>query len=157
MQKAAGLVGCIVLCQLSGVLGALTTDTGSSSWYVALAKPPFNPPSWLFGVVWPLLYLLMGIALWLVWRQGAQHSQVSTALALFFAQLVLNAAWSPIFFGLHSITVALFVIVVLFGLILATIRAFYPLSRAAAWLLVPYSLWVAFATVLNASILWLNV
>lgn len=151
-----GLLGCIALCQLAGALGALSTASEVGSWYATLDTPPFNPPSWAFGVVWPILYTLMGIALWLVWKEGADTPWVKPALVAFFAQLAVNAAWSPVFFGLHAIGTALGVIVVLLGLIAWTMVRVARVRKAAAWLLTPYLAWVAFATVLNASIWWLN-
>ncbi len=151
-----GLLGCIALCQLAGGLGAISTASEIETWYATLAKPPFNPPSWAFGVVWPILYTLMGVALWLVWKKGTEQPGVKAALGVFFAQLVVNAIWSPVFFGLHQIGWALVIIVAMLGLIAATMRRFAPLSKVAAYLLAPYLAWVAFATVLNASIWWLN-
>lgn len=156
LRAFLGLIGCMALCQMAGIFGALTTTSGPGSWYAMLEKPPFNPPGWVFTVVWPVLYSLMGIALWLVWREGTERSDVRTALALFFAQLIFNAVWGPVFFGLHSVVIGLFIIVSLLGLIVATMRAVGRISDTAFWLLVPYLLWVAFATVINASILVLN-
>ena len=156
VRSFLALLGSIALCQLAGVLGALTTTSAPGSWYQELDKPPFNPPSWAFGVVWPILYTLMGIALWRVWRDGTGRSEVRTALALFFSQLVFNAVWSPIFFGLHSIGGGLVIITVLLALIVLAMRAMGKLDAPAFWLMVPYLLWVAFATLLNASILVLN-
>lgn len=155
-RSVLSLLGCILLCQAAGLLGAISTSSGPDSWYATLDKPPFNPPSWAFGVVWPILYTLMGIALWLVWRKGTGLASVRTALAVFFAQLLVNAVWSPVFFGLRSIVGGFVIILILIGLILATIRVFRPISDAAAWLLVPYLAWTCFAALLNGSILWLN-
>jgi tryptophan-rich sensory protein len=121
-----------------------------------LNKPSWQPPAWLFGPVWTLLYVLMGIALYLVWRAGLAAKGVKLALAIFFVQLVLNALWSFAFFGAESPLAGLVVIVALWAMIAATIAAFAPVSRAAAALLVPYILWVSFATVLNAAIYLLN-
>lgn len=151
----------VVGCELVGILGAVTTVTGASSWYDALAKPPFNPPSWLFGPAWTLLYAMMGVAAFLVWRagrgmEGADRSEVKRALTLFAVQLVLNGIWTPIFFGAKSIVGGAVVIVSLLVVLGLTVRAFFHVSRTAGWLLVPYLLWVAFATTLNLSIWWLN-
>ncbi len=156
LRSIFALLGSIALCQLAGLLGALTTSSDPGSWYESLSKPSFNPPSWAFGVVWPVLYTLMGVALWRVWREGTDRTDVRTALALFFSQLIFNAVWSPIFFGLHSIVGGLVVITVLLVLIVLAMRAMGKVDAPAFWLMVPYLLWVAFATVLNASILVLN-
>jgi len=150
------LVVCVVVCEAAGVIGALTTDTGRSAWYQGLIKPSFNPPGWVFGPVWTTLYLLMGIAAFLVWREGASRAGVGWALVLFAGQLALNAVWTPVFFGLHSMGGALAIILLMWGAIVATIVAFWPISHAAAMLLIPYLLWVSFATVLNASFWMLN-
>ena len=146
----------VLVCQLAGIVGVLTTETGTSTWYRELAKPSFQPPGWVFGPVWTLLYALMGIAAWRVWRLGVERPGVGRALGLFAVQLLLNAAWSPIFFGAHAIGPALAVLAALWLTLLATIVAFRPLDRIAALLLAPYLAWVTFATVLNASILALN-
>ncbi len=147
-------------CELVGLVGAATTVTGDSSWYDTLAKPPFNPPSWLFGPVWTVLYAMMGVAAFLVWREGrgagADRPDVKRALTLFIVQLVLNGIWTPIFFGAESIVGGAVVIVTLLVVLALTVRAFFGVSRTAGWLLVPYLLWVAFATALNLSIWWLN-
>jgi tryptophan-rich sensory protein len=162
--KTIGLAALFVVgCELVGVLGALTTTTGEGSWYQALAKPWFTPPGWLFGPVWTLLYALMGIAAFLVWRAGTERGDVRTergdvrtALGLFVAQLALNGIWTPIFFGAESIVGGAVVIVTLLIVLALTVRAFFRVSRTAGWLLVPYVLWVSYATALNLSIWWLN-
>jgi tryptophan-rich sensory protein len=151
-----GLLVLVVGCELVGVVGALTTGTGSSPWYLALAKPSFQPPGWVFGPVWTLLYALMGIAAWRVVRRGTATPGVRRALVLFGVQLALNAAWSPVFFGAHAITAALVILVALWAVLLLTVLAFRPLDRPAAWLLVPYLAWTTFAAVLNGAIVALN-
>lgn len=156
MPDLIRLIVAIVACQSAGLLGALATQTGSSSWYQQLHKPPFNPPGWVFGPVWTALYLMMAVAAWLVWRQGLSIRPVRVALVLFAAQLALNVAWTPVFFGMRSIVGGLVVIVLLLAAIVATTAAFWPLSRPAAGLMLPYLGWVCFATVLNASFLVLN-
>ena len=143
-------------CQLAGVVGVLATETGTSSWYEALNKPFFQPPGWVFGPVWTLLYTLMGIAAWRIWRQGADKPGVRPALCLFGAQLLLNAIWSPVFFGAHAIGSALVVLIALWAVLLVTMIAFARLDTLAGRLLLPYHLWVTFATVLNAAIVRLN-
>ena len=126
--------------------------TAPGEWYAGLAKPPFNPPNWLFGPVWTLLYILIAIAGWLVWR----HQSGSTAMRLWWVQLVLNFLWSPVFFAVQSIGGALLVIVALLATILAFIAAAWGEHRTSALLFLPYATWVAFATVLNGSIWLLN-
>ncbi len=150
----------VVACGVSlaaGVIGSLVVGgQGFSSWYAAIEKPCFTPPSWVFGPVWTILYLLMGMAAFLVWQRGLGSRIVRIALVWFLVQLALNAAWTPVFFGLHRIGLALVVIVLLWGAILVTMYYFLRVSRSAGMLLVPYLLWVSFATVLNASIWHLN-
>lgn len=146
----------VLVCQLAGASGALLTETGDGSWYQMLDKPAFTPPGWLFGPVWVLLYTLMGVAAYLVWRQGWQRHVVRIALGVFAAQLLLNALWTPVFFAAHWLGVAFVVIVLLAAAIALTMVRFFPLSRAAAWLLAPYLAWVVFAAVLNGSIWWIN-
>lgn len=141
------LAALIAACQLAGGSGALVTDP---SFYGELARPSWAPPGWLFAPVWITLYTLMGVAAWLVWRTGPGRRP---ALIWFAIQLVLNAAWTPVFFGLRSIGGGLIMIVLLELAIVATIIAFARRSRIAAVLLVPYAVWVGFATVLNAA-LW---
>jgi len=159
-MTVGSVVRLLVACGLSlaaGAIGSLAvTDPGFSSWYAALEKPGFTPPGWVFGPVWTILYLLMGVAAFLVWQRGLGSRLVRTALASFLVQLVLNAAWSPVFFGLHRIGLALGIVVLLWVAIALTMYWFFRVSRPAGMLLVPYLLWVSFATVLNASIWHLN-
>ena len=154
--QAIKLAASLVLCLLAGFIGSIFTTPKIGGWYAGLNKPSWQPPAWLFGPVWTLLYVLMGIALYLVWRTGLAAKGVKLAIALFLVQLVLNALWSFAFFGAESPLAGLVVIVALWAMIAATIAAFAPVSRAAAALLVPYILWVSFATVLNAAIYLLN-
>lgn len=146
----------IVVPLAVGFLGSLVTMPAIDSWYVELAKPALNPPSWVFGPAWTALYVLMGVAAFLVWRKGLESKGVRVALGLFAAQLVLNGIWSFIFFGLQNPIVALIDIAVLWILIVFTMIAFYRVSPVAMCLLVPYLLWVSFATYLNAAIAMLN-
>jgi benzodiazapine receptor len=159
-RMAGAVVRLVVACVASlsaGLIGSLAMFAGDFDvWYPALVKPAFTPPNWLFGPVWTILYLLMGVAAFLVWRKGLQSRAVRVALVWFLVQLVLNAVWSPVFFGWHRIGWALVVVVLLWAAIVVTIRYFLQVSRAAAILLVPYLLWVSFATVLNAAIWRLN-
>ncbi len=137
-------------------MGSVATDTSVNDWYRTLAKPSFNPPAWVFGPVWTTLFALMGIAAFLVWKKGLERKSVKIALSIFVGQLVLNTLWSIIFFGLHSPGGALVEIVFLWLAILATIIAFARVSKPAAWLLLPYILWVSFAIYLNYALWTLN-
>ncbi len=150
------LAGSIVLCLLAGFFGSLFTTPKIAGWYAGLAKPSFQPPASVFGPVWSVLYILMGVALFLVWRKGFAAPGVRIALAGFFVQLVLNASWSYAFFGAESPLAGLVVVIALWLAIVATIALFAKVSRAAAWLLAPYVLWVSFAAVLNAAVCRLN-
>lgn len=141
----------IVVCQLAGIVPSILTANDVATWYPTLQKPAFTPPGWVFGPVWTTLYLLMGIALYLVWRRGSR-----IALALFGVQLALNAAWTLIFFGMRWPAGGLAVIIVLLVVIGATMVAFARIDRRATLLLVPYALWVGFATVLNYELWRLN-
>lgn len=124
-------------------------------WYAALAKPSWNPPGWLFGPVWSTLYAMMAVAAWLVWQRG-EGGVRRRALGLYLGQLVLNAAWTPLFFGLHLMGIALAEMLLLWVMIAATIVAFHRVHRLAAWLLFPYLAWVSFAAVLNFTLWRLN-
>ena len=148
-------VAFIVGSNLAGVLGVLVSDTGTSPWFMALEKPSFMPPTWLFAPVWTLLYTLMGIAAWRVWRRWG-WAGAPGALSAFGVQLALNALWTPVFFGLHDLGMGLVIIVALWLAIAVTIGTFRRKDRLAAWLLAPYLTWVSFATALNAAILMLN-
>jgi len=141
---------------LSGFIGSLATRPAIDSWYARLVKPPFNPPDWLFGPAWTVLYILMGLAVYLVWSRGLDAPGVRPALAVFAVQLVLNATWSFVFFAARSPVMGFVEILALWGAILATMVLFFRVSAAAGWLLVPYIGWVSFATVLNGAIMVLN-
>jgi tryptophan-rich sensory protein len=156
MKRAIGIVIAIVICELAGIIGAVFTSPSIAGWYARLAKPAFNPPNWIFGPVWTVLYALMGLAAYLVYEKGVKRPEVARALTVFAVQLLLNTLWSIVFFGVHMILGALVVIVLLWVMILATILVFRGISKAAACLLVPYILWVSFATVLNISLYVLN-
>lgn len=150
------LAAAIAIPQISGGLGAISTVANVKTWYRTLRKPSWNPPSWLFGPVWIVLYLMMGVASWLVWRERDRDPEAHDALKLYGVQLALNAIWTPLFFSLHRIGLAAVEIVVLWGAILATIARFYRVLPAAGLLLVPYHLWTTFASVLNVTIWRLN-
>lgn len=153
-REIGKLIAAVTVCQLAGLIGVLTSgDTGS--YYKKLDTPSFAPPSSVFGPVWIALYTLMGIALYMVWNRRDKGSARSRALGLFGVQLALNAAWSPAFFGLQQPGLGLIVIILLLVAIIATILAFWPVAAVAALLLIPYLLWVGFATALNFEI-WRN-
>ena len=150
------LVISLVACQCAGLIGSIFTTPAIPTWYAALEKPLFTPPNWLFAPAWVTLYVLMGIAAFLIWRKGLSEGGVKPALVIFLVQLVLNALWSVVFFGLKSPVAGVVVIVLLWVAILFTILRFFRLSIAAGSLLIPYILWVSFAAALNVSIWMLN-
>jgi len=146
------LIGWLVICFAASALGAFFMP---GEWYARLNKPAWNPPGWVFGPVWTLLYAMMAAAAWLVWKQGGFAAQ-RRPLVLFLGQLSLNAAWSPLFFGLQEPGIAFAEIVILWLAIVGTIIAFYRVNRTAAGLLLPYLAWVTFAAVLNFTLWRLN-
>lgn len=154
INKSFKLLGSILVCQLAGIIGSLFIASGS--WYQQLNKPDFQPPGWIFGPVWIMLYTLMGISLYLVIVKDVEFKDKKIALALFFIQLILNTSWSIVFFGMKSIIGGYLVIVFLWIFILLTMLKFYKISKISAVLLIPYILWVSFAAVLNYSIWRLN-
>lgn len=154
MSNAIKLIVSLILPQIAGGLGAFFTLSSVQTWYLTLNKPSWNPPSWLFGPVWTTLYVLMGIACFLVWKSN--HPLKKLALIIYFVQLFLNLLWSPAFFGAQNPLLGLVVIIPMWACILACILKFRQINSWAAALLIPYLLWVSFATVLNATIWWLN-
>ena len=150
MRRYLALAAFIALVLGGGTLIGLTTQP--DGWYAALRKPPFNPPNWVFAPVWSTLYVMIGVAGWLVW----QRDWCSRMMAAWVAQLALNFIWTPVFFGLHAPAAALAVILALLIVIIAFIVRGWSRDRAAALLFVPYAAWVAFATLLNAAIVYLN-
>ncbi|QQG46550.1 MAG: tryptophan-rich sensory protein [Candidatus Niyogibacteria bacterium] len=157
----------IAVSELAGVIGSFFTVSSIPNWYAGLVKPALNPPAWVFGPAWTMLYALMGISLFLIWKINPSEARVGErrrAVTLFFIQLFLNAIWSIIFFGLHGSTWltinnlgwALVDIILLWLAIVWTMVVFYKISRPAAYLLVPYLLWVSFAMYLNYAIWALN-
>lgn len=146
----------IVVCQAAGLLGTPFTAAAIPTWYAGLTKPPIAPPNWIFGPVWTVLYLCMGVAFAIIWNKGLDKKEHRSAAILFGLQLFANVIWTPAFFGLRSPLLGFIVIVLLLVLLGLTIRSFYRISRPAAWILIPYLLWVSFATVLNGWILILN-
>ncbi len=150
------LIIAIAVSELAGIIGSIFTVSAIPNWYTTLAKPALNPPSWIFGPVWITLYALMGTATFLVWTKGLERDDVRKALRVFGFQLVLNAAWSIVFFGLKSPGWAFANIVLMWIAIIWTMILFYKVSKPAMWLLVPYILWVTFASYLNYSIWMIN-
>jgi tryptophan-rich sensory protein len=155
MRPAVGLIVILLVTFLAPVIGASSTASSVGTWYQTLQRPPWSPPNWLFGPVWTLLYLMMAVAAWLVWRRGGE-APVTVPLALYAVQLALNAAWSPLFFGLRSPLYGLICIGLMGPAILATLIAFWRVRPAAGAMMVPYLLWVSFATALNYTLWRLN-
>ena len=156
MNNALKLVIAIAVPLAVGGLSGAATAGSVASWYPTLVKPSFTPPAWVFGPVWTVLYVMMGVAAFFVWKQGFGSQGVKLALAVFAVQLALNGLWSILFFGLHAPGWALVEIVLLWLAIGVTIWAFWRVTPTAGALLLPYWAWVSFATVLNASLWWLN-
>lgn len=156
LNDYARVIISVAVSEAAGVVGSLFTISAIPTWYAALQKPAFNPPAWVFGPIWTVLYLWMGISLFLIWRMGTENKKVRMAIILFAGQLILNALWPIIFFGLRSPAFAFLEIVVLWAAIIWTIVLFYKISRAAGVLLLPYMLWVSFAAYLNFAIWRLN-
>jgi len=156
IQQAALLIGAVVICLLAGVIGSVFTTPNIATWYTSLNKPWFTPPPWVFGPVWTTLYILMGISLFLVLREGWERKDVQIGMAIFAVQLVLNMLWSYLFFGLQSPVYGLAGIAALWISILVTIIWFFRISRPAAILLIPYIIWVSIASALNYGVYVLN-
>ncbi len=150
------LVASIIIPQLAGLIGSVFTISSVKNWYPTINKPSFTPPSWLFAPAWTLLFLLMGISLYLVWQKGLETPGVKKALIIFGVQLILNILWSVLFFGLRSPLLGLIDIIPLIVLIILNIIQFKKINLTAGYLLVPYLLWTSFAAILNFSILILN-
>jgi tryptophan-rich sensory protein len=150
--KALGLIGWVALCFAAPAIGSFAMP---GEWYASIKKPSWNPPNWVFGPVWTILYAMMAASAWLVWKRGGFLEQ-RRPLVVFLLQLALNAAWTPLFFGLHWMGVATVEILLLWVAILATILAFRRASPVAAWLLAPYLAWVTFASSLNFALWSLN-
>ena len=143
----------IVACEAAGVVGSVFTISAIPIWYAALQKPWFTPPNWLFAPVWLTLYFLMGVTLYLLW---GKRQQAGAALAAFVIQLILNVAWSVVFFGAHELFYGFVIIATLWAMILVTLALSYRVSRGAAALLLPYMLWVTIASALNYYVWVLN-
>nr|WP_299387395.1 TspO/MBR family protein [Allomuricauda sp.] len=155
-KKLTYIIIAVIVCLLIGFLSSFATQSSVNDWYADLIKPEFNPPNWVFAPVWTILYILMGISAGIVWSKGFHHIWVKTALYHFGFQLLFNALWSIVFFGLKNPFWAFLVILVLLTLIMLTIKWFRVVSKWASYLLVPYLLWVCFATLLNYKIWELN-
>lgn len=155
-MKYTKLIIALILCYFVAFAGSTVTTPAIDTWYASLNKPFFNPPNWVFGPVWTVLYGLMGVAMYLVWNKGLKGKKERFAMKVFFAQLFANFMWSFVFFGLESPVGGLVVILLLWAGIFYTIRLFKKIDKTAAYLLVPYLLWVSFATLLNLFIVILN-
>jgi benzodiazapine receptor len=156
LKEVPKLVASILIPLVIGFLGSIATMAEIPTWYSALSKPSWSPPNWLFGPVWTTLYILMGIALYLVWREGLDRMDVRFAILIFGVQLLLNLLWSIVFFSFHALFGSFILIMILWIAILANIIAFYVISKPAGILLVPYILWVSIASYLNYSVYILN-
>ena len=156
LQDVLRLFVSLAACFSAGFIGSIFTRDSVRDWYTLLLKPAFTPPPWLFAPVWFLLYVLMGISAFLIWRKGIRDSQIRESLVIFIIQLFLNILWSYAFFVLKSPLYGLIVIVPLWTAILLTIINFYRASKTASFLLVPYIIWISYATALNFSIYILN-
>ena len=155
-KKGTYIFYAVGICLVTGLLTGFATESSVNDWYLSLKKPDFTPPGRLFAPVWIVLYILMGIAAGIVWARGFYHRWVKKALYLFWFQLLFNATWSIVFFGLQKPFWALIIIIILLVLILLTIRSFKVVNRWAAWLLIPYVLWICFATIVNYKIWEMN-
>lgn len=157
MKTYSRILLCVVICLAVGYLSSITTQSSIKTWYPTIEKPIFNPPNWVFAPVWTLLFILMGIAAGRVWNQLETSKElVKKGLLFFGVQLALNALWSYLFFGLQNIFLALIEIILLWLVIYETYLIFKKIDKKASYLLLPYLAWVGFATILTASIFWLN-
>jgi len=149
-------IASIALCYLVAFLGSVFTFSSIPTWYAQLNKPFFNPPNWIFGPVWTVLYFLMAVSLYIIWNKNLENKKQDKAIKIFIFQLTLNLLWSLVFFGLHQPLLGLITIIILWFSIFITIKYFYKLSKPSGYLLVPYILWVSFASVLNFAIVVVN-
>jgi len=157
VQNLSALVAFVMLCELAGVIGSIFTISSIPTWYAVLRKPWFTPPNWLFGPIWLTLYFLMGISLYLVFESKRNKAKEKPALWAFGIQLFLNVLWSVLFFGMHYLLYGFIEIVLLWISIAVTIILFFKVSKVAAYLLLPYILWVTIAALLNYYVFILNV
>lgn len=156
MRSVLRLVACVVVCYAIAALGGYITVRNIPTWYASLAKPPWTPPNWVFPIVWNILYGMIALSLWLLWDRTARSAQRTRLLQLFVVHLVLNCLWTPVFFGAHYVWTAQVIILALLGTIIGLIALSWPVKRSAALLLIPYALWVTYASTLNAGIGYLN-
>jgi benzodiazapine receptor len=156
VRRVIKLILALATCQIAGLIGSLFTTPAIAGWYAALEKPGFTPPNWVFSPVWISLFVLMAVAAFMVWDKGFSVKGVKVALAFFGVQLLLNVLWSVLFFGFRSPFLAFVEIVALWFAITVTALTFYRVSKPAAFLLIPYLLWVSLAAALNYGILRLN-
>jgi translocator protein len=156
LKEIPKLILSILIVFVAGSIGTLATTSELTTWYAALTKPSWTPPNWAFGPIWSTLYVLMGIALFLVWKKGLDRKDVKFAIFIFAVQLFLNILWSLVFFGMHSIFGGLILILILWIAIFANIIAFYVISKPAGLLLIPYLIWVSIASYLNYTVYLLN-
>jgi len=156
MNNYIKLFFCVLICLSVGAVSGYFTANEILTWYTTLNKPSFNPPNWIFGPAWTILYIFMAISMWLVWKSDVPSAKKNTAIFIFAIQLILNFFWSILFFSFHQLGFALIEIILLWIFILLSILKFYPISTTAAYLLIPYLLWVSFASVLNFAIWRLN-
>jgi len=150
------LIISLALPQLAGLVGSVFTTSAIPNWYAALEKPSFSPPNWIFGPAWILLYILMGISVYLIWQRVNENKTARGALWLFWIHLFFNAIWSIIFFGLHNPGLAFTDIIIIWLLIVVLMIKFWPINKWSTYLLIPYLFWVSFASVLNYFIWYLN-
>ncbi|MFH1187402.1 MAG: TspO/MBR family protein [bacterium] len=146
----------LLLPQIAGAIGSLFTTSAIPSWYASTNKPSFNPPNWIFGPVWITLYILMGISVYLVWQEVEKNKKSKNAITLFWIHLIFNASWSVIFFGLKNPALAFANIIIILVFIIILMIKFWKINKYSVYLLIPYLLWVSFATLLNYSIWRMN-
>ena len=157
MKTYSRILLCVAICLAVGYLSSITTQSSIKTWYPTIEKPIFNPPNWVFAPVWTMLFILMGIAAGLVWNKLESNKElVKKGLLFFTIQLLLNALWSYLFFGLNNVLLALIEIILLWLIIYETYHIFRQIDKKASYLLIPYLAWVGFATILTGSIFWLN-
>jgi tryptophan-rich sensory protein len=150
------LIISLALPQLAGIVGSLFTTSAIPTWYATLQRPSFSPPNWLFGPAWITLYVLMGVSVYLIWQKVEKTKKARGAMWLFWIHLFFNAIWSIIFFGLQNPGLAFINIIIIWLLIVALMIKFWNINRWATYLLIPYLLWVSFASALNYFIWYLN-
>ena len=157
MSKYLKIIYCVAICLAVGYLSSNVTQSSIKTWYPTIEKPIFNPPNWVFAPVWTMLFIMTGIAAGMVWNKLETNKElVKKGLLFFTVQLLLNALWSYLFFGLNNILLALIEIVLLWLIIYETYHIFKQIDKRASYLLIPYLAWVGFATILTGSIFWLN-